>query len=142
MKNNEENLELRVIELVVEVVHLPEDDRPEDLVELVREDLVDVLHWAHAVGVKVSRRGWMFTDDAREGDVEWDTVPADPRQRLTDTELCWKVLAAAMDVAPTGVEQDGFSQLAQDVADPRERLIALLEGMLDGVRHGNWPVRS
>lgn len=61
---------------------------------------------------------------------------------LTDTELCQHMLAVAMAVAPTGREQRGFSALAQAVADPRERLLALLHGIDDGLRFGNWPVES
>jgi hypothetical protein len=75
VKSNQDHLELRVVEIVVEVVHLPSDDdagQLASLVDVVREDLVDTLHWAHAVGVKLGRRGRLVTSDAREGAVEWD----------------------------------------------------------------------
>lgn len=58
---------------------------------------------------------------------------------MTDTEMCQRALALAMDLAPTGREQDGFSRLAQEIPDPTERLDALLGAILDGFRYGNWP---
>jgi hypothetical protein len=50
------------------------------------------------------------------------------------------LLQAAMTLAPTGVEQRAFADLANLPMDPEQVTVVLLGGMLDGTRHGNWPV--
>ncbi len=46
-------------------------------------------------------------------------------------------------VAPTGKEQQAFvlmlSEMNMDGCDEDQQLEHLLETMLDGLRHGNWP---
>jgi len=49
------------------------------------------------------------------------------------------LLRAAMLLAPTGVEQRAFSDMAQDWHDYDARTALLLEAMLDGLTGKGWP---
>jgi hypothetical protein len=53
------------------------------------------------------------------------------------------LMAAAMELAPTGKEQVGFGRIVSNMGMAHESdkqiCIELLSSMLDGVRNDNWP---
>lgn len=54
-------------------------------------------------------------------------------------EINRSLLAVAMQVSPTGVQQRGFANLANVPMDGKWVALALIDGMVDGLRYGNWP---